>query len=102
LKRRKFIAISGAAVNRITVRSGYLKEVLKKEVVDFIAGGESENLSYFPNTSKESQWRNEQIFEANIIQTNRDAAQSELAEWVRFSNKDAKIIVTDLHRQVWK
>ena len=42
------------------------------------------------NTSKEHQWLNEQTIEANRIQAYRDAAQSELANWIRFSSKDAK------------
>jgi hypothetical protein len=42
------------------------------------------------NRSKEHQWLNEQTIEANRQQIYRDDAQQELAEWIRFSSKEAK------------
>jgi hypothetical protein len=52
--------------------------------------GDTDFLYYFPNTSKEYKWLNEQTIEANRIQAYRDNAQKELAEWIRFSSTDAK------------
>lgn len=79
--------------NRRTVRSDYLSAVLKKEDVAELVNGEPEVIHYLPVTSKESQIINEQTIEANRLQAYRDTAQQELAEWIRFSSKDA-----DQHR----
>ncbi len=76
--------------NRRTVRSGFLNDVLKKEDLDFLSDSNSEFLHYLPAASKESQFLNEQTVEANRLQTYRDAAQKELAEWIRFSSADAE------------
>lgn len=75
--------------NRRTVRSGYLSEVLKKEDVAELVNGEPEVIHYLPVTNKESQFINEQTIEANRLQSYRDPAQQELADWIRFSSKDA-------------
>lgn len=74
---------------RRTVRSNYLTDVLKKEDVAYLANNEADFIYSIPNTAKEYQWLNEQTIEANRIQTYRDAAQNELANWIRFSSKDA-------------
>jgi hypothetical protein len=76
--------------NRRTVRLNYLSEVLKKEDVFDLVKDESDFINYIPNTSKEHQYLNEQTIEANRIQSYRDDAQKELAEWIRFSSKDSK------------
>lgn len=75
--------------HRRTVRSNYLNDVLKKEDISYLLDEETDFIHYLPNTSKEHQWLNEQTIEANRIQAYRDAAQSELANWIRFSSKDA-------------
>ena len=75
--------------HRRTVRSNYLNDLLKKEDSTFLLNGESDFIHYIPNTSKEHTWLKEQTIEANRIQAYRDDAQTELAEWIRFSSKDA-------------
>jgi hypothetical protein len=74
---------------RRTIRSNYLSDTLKKEDSLNLIGEETDFIHYIPNTSKEHIWLNEQTIEANRIQAYRDAAQSELANWIRFSSKDA-------------
>ena len=74
---------------RRTVRSNYLSDVLKKEDSLYLTKEETDFIHYISNVSKEHQWLNEQTIEANRIQSYRDAAQTELAEWIRFSSKDA-------------
>jgi Nitroreductase family len=78
---------------RRTVRSNFLSDVLKKEDLKYLIDSEPEFIHYLPNDSKESQFINEQTIEANRLQSYRDSAQQELADWIRFSNKDA-----DRHR----
>jgi hypothetical protein len=75
---------------RRTVRSNYLRDVLKQEDIAYLINDESDFVHYIPNTSKEHQWLNEQTIEANKIQAYRDDAEKELAEWIRFSSKEAK------------
>lgn len=75
--------------NRRTVRSKYLNDILKKEDSAFLINDEKDFIRYISNTSKEHLWLNEQTIEANRIQAYRDSAQSELANWIRFSSKDA-------------
>jgi nitroreductase len=74
---------------RRTLRSNYLNEVLKKTDIDALIAGEQDAFHWLPNTAKQCQYINEQTIEANRIQSYRDAAQKELANWIRFSSKDA-------------
>ena len=72
------------------MRSDFLSHVLHKEDVTYLVHDDADLIQYIPNSSKEHQWLNEQTIEANRIQSYRDAAQKELADWIRFSSKDAK------------
>jgi hypothetical protein len=74
---------------RRTVRSNFLSDVLEKEDLKYLIGSEPEFIHYLPTTSKENQVINEQTIEANRLQAYRNLAQQELADWTRFSNKDA-------------
>ena len=74
---------------RRTVRSNYLSDILKKQDLIYLLSEDADFIEYFPNTAKEHTWLNEQTIEANRIQAYRDEAQSELANWIRFSSKDA-------------
>jgi hypothetical protein len=75
--------------NRRTVRSNFLSDALKKEDLTYLINSEPEFIHYLPTTSKESQFINEQTIEANRLQAYRNPAQQELADWIRFSSKDA-------------
>ena len=74
---------------RRTMRSNYLNEIIKKEDLNYLFENETDYVQYFPNNSKQHFYLNEQTIKANKIQSYRDEAQSELADWMRFSNKDA-------------
>jgi hypothetical protein len=76
--------------NRRTIRSGFLSDVLKPEDIKDLVDSEPEFIHYLPSKSKASQFINEQTIEANQLQTDRDPAQQELADWIRFSNRDAE------------
>jgi hypothetical protein len=76
--------------NRRTVRSNFLSDVLKSEDLNYLVNLEPEFVHYLPATSKESQFIDEQTIEANRLQAYRDPAQQELADWIRFSSRDAK------------
>jgi hypothetical protein len=76
--------------SRRTVRSNFLSDVLKPDDLKYLINSEPEFVHYLPGTSKESQWINEQTIESNRLQADRNPAQQELADWIRFSSKDAK------------
>jgi hypothetical protein len=76
--------------NRRTVRSDFLSDVLKKEDLEYLVNSEPEWIHYLPSAGKESQFIKEQTIEANRLQSYRDPAQQELANWIRFSSKDAE------------
>jgi hypothetical protein len=75
---------------RRTVHSGFLSEALKNHDRDALLHEEPELIHYLPATSKESRWLNEQTIEANRLQSSRDPAQQELANWIRFSSHEAE------------
>jgi hypothetical protein len=75
---------------RRTVRSNYLNIALIKEDITYLTKDGPDFIHYISNSSKEHQWLNEQTIEANRIQAYRDDAEKELAEWIRFSSKDAQ------------
>jgi Nitroreductase family len=76
--------------NRRTVRSGFLSNMLKPEDIKDLVDAEAEWIHYLPVTSQAGQFINEQTIEANRLQANRDPAQQELADWIRFSSRDAE------------
>ncbi|PZV06588.1 MAG: nitroreductase [Leptolyngbya sp.] len=76
--------------SRRTVRSNFLSDVLKPEDLKYLVNSEPKFIHYLPTTSKESQFINEQTIAANRLQSHRDPAQQELANWIRFSSKDAE------------
>lgn len=76
--------------HRRTVRSHYLTDAIKQEDLRFLTNNEPDTYHFLPNNSKAYQIINEQTIEANRLQSYRDAAQLELADWIRFSSKDAQ------------
>ncbi|EOR96685.1 hypothetical protein ADIARSV_0108 [Arcticibacter svalbardensis MN12-7] len=75
---------------RRTVRSNYLNDVLKTADVNYLIRQELGFMYFISNRAKECKWLNEQTIEANRIQAYRNAAQKELANWIRFSSNDAQ------------
>ncbi len=75
---------------RRTLRSNYLNTPLTQEDISSLIREEADCIQFIPNTAKEYKIINEQTIEANKIQAYRDAAQSELGDWIRFSSKNAE------------
>jgi len=76
--------------SRRTVRAGYSRDPLKAADLASLIGAEKETIHYLPATGREARFINEQTIEANRLQSYREPAQQELAEWIRFSSKDAR------------
>ena len=84
---------------RRTVRSNFLDQEIKGDDLKYITKHDtrpclvqiqSPHSSYFPNNSPQGKYLQAGTIEANRAQAFRDPAQEELANWIRWSNKDAK------------
>jgi hypothetical protein len=87
-------------IKRRTIRSGYLDTAVKEEDLKYMTKHDMESCTlvnmpsphsfYFPQDSHQAKYLQEGTIEANRTQAFRDPAQEELADWIRFSNKEAK------------
>ncbi len=84
---------------RRTVRNNYLNQEMKADDIKFITKHDarscliptaSPHSFYFPNTSPQGKYLQEGTIEANRKQAFRDPAQEELANWIRWSNKEGR------------
>jgi hypothetical protein len=84
---------------RRTVRSNFLgqevngddlKYITKHDARQCLVQVQSPHSFYFPNNSPQARYLQEGTIEANRTQAFRDPAQEELANWIRWSNKEAK------------
>ena len=85
---------------RRTVRSDYLDQEIKTQDLKYITKHEVKSCSlpnvpsphsfYFPNHTPQGKYLQEGTIEANRKQASRDPAQEELANWIRWSNKEGK------------
>ena len=77
-------------VSRRKVKKGYRPIDLKNEDVKFLSEPLGDHLFYFPRESEHAKCIAQGTVEAFRAQSYREEAQSELAEWIRFSNRDAR------------
>ena len=75
---------------RRTVRANYLNKPLKVEDLNYLLSGEYDVFNFIPNTDSNYQIINEQTIEANKLQSYRNPAERELANWIRFSSDEAE------------
>jgi hypothetical protein len=85
---------------RRTVRSGFADQEIKIEDLKYITKHEAKSCSppnvpsphsfYFPNHTPQGKYLQQGTIEANRKQAFREPAQEELANWIRWSNKEAK------------
>jgi hypothetical protein len=75
--------------SRRTVRSSYLDRELSPEDVKYLAA-DTRYVRYFPFGTREADLIASATMEANRKQAYRDAAQEELARWIRWSDRDAR------------
>jgi hypothetical protein len=74
---------------RRTLRTGYQQRELRTEDVRFLTQSSNDSL-YVPAGTPHATYLAQGTLEANRTQANRDAAQEELADWIRWSNKAAR------------
>jgi hypothetical protein len=85
---------------RRTLRTDYLNQEIKTEDLKYITKHEAKSCTlsrtpsphsfYFSNTSPQGKYLQEGTIEANRTQAYREPAQEELANWIRWSTKEAK------------
>lgn len=85
---------------RRTVRSGYTGQEIKPEDLKYVTKHDAKSCKvldvpsphtfYFPNNSPQGKYLQEGTIAANRAQAFHDPAQEELANWIRWSNKEAK------------
>jgi hypothetical protein len=73
---------------RRTMRNNFLKDDLSSEDVRLFVNENSKRLIYYARQSKEGNYLAEGTLLANQAQTYRNAAQEELAKWIRWSNDE--------------
>ncbi|GJQ32597.1 MAG: hypothetical protein HBSAPP04_14360 [Ignavibacteriaceae bacterium] len=76
---------------RRTVRNGYRQSDISPLDFSFVSGNDSINFHYFSRESHLGKFLADGTVEANRIQAFRDAAQQELANWIRWSKEEAEL-----------
>jgi hypothetical protein len=75
---------------RRVVRKGYLAREIGENDLSYIINDDSARFHYFPPQSRQGRYLSEGTIEANRQQAYRNEAQEELAEWIRWSDGEAK------------
>lgn len=73
---------------RRTMRNNFLKDDLSSQDVKLFANENNKRLIYYARQSKAGSYLAEGTLIANQAQTYRNAAQEELAKWIRWSNEE--------------
>jgi len=76
---------------RRTVKNGLRSEEVKKPDVEILSEPHEGRLFYYPRGTDHARCIQEGTVECYRVQTYRDAAQQELARWIRFSNEEARV-----------
>lgn len=74
----------GALLGRRTLRTGLAAEAIRPADVQFLTGGEAAHHHFLPPASPEGLYLTAATLTANQQQAGHDAAQRELAHWVRW------------------
>jgi len=76
---------------RRTLKKNYLSSSLSKPDLSQLLGVQSTWCDYFPLDSSEGIFLSDITLEANRLQVWRDDAQAELADWIRWTRRDAAL-----------
>ncbi|MDI6764748.1 MAG: nitroreductase [Thermodesulfobacteriota bacterium] len=74
----------------LEIKADDIKYITKHDTRSCLIPTVSPHSFYFPNNSPQGKYFREGTIEANRTQAFRDPAQEELANWIRWSNKEAK------------
>ncbi len=70
--------------HRRTLREGFLDRAIRPAELETLLGAEADDVRLLPRGSPGARWCEEATVAAARAQAARDAAQAELAEWIRF------------------
>jgi hypothetical protein len=76
---------------RRTIRKNIQKQTLSEENIKSLSEHSKETIFYFEASSIEGKYISDATLEANIIQSLREDVQIELADWIRWSNSEARL-----------
>lgn len=79
-----------AITERRTVRKNLLKKAISADDIDYLIAENNKAIFYYPLDSKEGLYLSQATLLANKAQVYREDAQKELAEWIRWTERDAK------------
>jgi hypothetical protein len=89
-KGRKGIDDLKRLTSRRTVRQGFRPDEIRSEDVKALSDALKGQFFYYPRGSDHAKCIQEAALETFRIQTYRDQAQKELADWIRLSNEEAR------------
>lgn len=75
---------------RRTVRNNLLTAALANDDLAFLIGENQDSFFYFPMNTAQGKYLTEMTLVANKVQVYQNAAQEELAKWVRWSNREIR------------
>lgn len=75
---------------RRTIKNGIISRSIDKDHIDSIKSSINSGIHVISKGSAESSFIEEMVLQSNIIQTEREDAQKELAAWIRWSDKDVE------------
>jgi len=75
---------------RRTVRNGYSSKELSAGDVETLSRSLGGDLLFIPRQTRQGRYLQDGTVEANRLQAYRDAAQEELARWIRWTDEDAR------------
>ncbi|HWR30741.1 MAG TPA: nitroreductase [Negativicutes bacterium] len=74
---------------RRTLKKNFLSRALSNKDLSQLLGKQATECDYFPLESTTGKFLSELTLEANRLQVQRDDAQGELADWIRWTRQDA-------------
>lgn len=77
-------------ISRRTVRKGFSGKELSSADVRAVTDADGDHFHYYPFSSPQGTYLNTVTVEANRVQVAREEAQRELADWIRWSDNEAK------------
>ena len=90
MKGKETGASDRAITGRRTIRKDLLNSAIREEDVKHLIGNHKSEVFYYPLNSKEGSYLSQVSLQANKAQVNREAAQNELAEWIRWTDREAR------------
>ena len=90
IKGKQTSAIEELIKERRTVRKHLLKSTISGEDINHLVGTNTNAVFYYPLNSKEGAYLSQASLLANKTQVYREEAQIELANWIRWTDREAR------------